>query len=188
MGLDKAFLRLGQSTILGLALELARAIDGSPRIVGSATKFAGFAPVVEDLYPDCGPLAGIHAALGATSTDLNLILAVDMPFLQPSLLNYLVCQARETLATVVVPRSGGRLQPLCAIYRRRFAEVAERSLCAGKNKIDPLFAEVETQVVEPEELKRNGFCEEMFRNLNTPPDWEEAKMREAATRLPDKPT
>jgi molybdopterin-guanine dinucleotide biosynthesis protein A len=187
MGLDKAFLPLGHSTLLARALELARAIDGNPWIVGSATKFAGFGPVVEDVFSDSGPLAGIHAALAATRTDLNMMLAVDLPFLQPSFLDYLVCQGRETLATVVVPRSGGRLQPLCAVYRRRFAEVAERSLQAGKNKIDPLFAEVETKVVEPEELKRNGFSEEMFRNLNTPQDWEDAKIREAATRIPAKP-
>jgi molybdopterin-guanine dinucleotide biosynthesis protein A len=175
MGLDKAFLRLGQSTLLTRALELARAIDGNPWIVGSATKFAGFGPVVEDVFPDCGPLAGIHAALSAASTDLNMMLAVDLPFLQPSFLNYLVCQGRETLATVVLPRSGGRLQPLCAVYRRRFAEVAERSLRAGKNKIDSLFAEAQTRVIEQEELRQNGFGEELFRNVNTQQDWEAAR-------------
>jgi hypothetical protein len=38
-----------------------------------------------------------------------------------------------------------------------------------------LFAEVETRVVEPEELQKNGFAEEMFRNLNTQEDWKKAK-------------
>ena len=88
-----------------------------------------------------------------TRTELNLMMAVDMPFLQPSFLNYLVAQARETAAVVVVPRAGGGLQPLCAVYRRGFAEVAERSLRAGENKIDRLFAEVQTRVIEPEELE-----------------------------------
>ncbi len=73
-----------------------RAIDGNPWIVGSADEICGFGPVVEDVYPDCGPLAGIHAALGATGTDLNLMLAVDLPFLQSSFLNYLASQGRET--------------------------------------------------------------------------------------------
>jgi len=63
---------------------------------------------------------------------------------------------------------------LCATYRRSFAEAAERSLRNGKNKIDDLFSEVETCVIEAEELKENGFAEDMFRNLNTPRDWEEA--------------
>ena len=89
-------------------------------------------------------MAGIHKALTSTQTDLNLILAVDMPFLQPDFLNYLVAQARDSNAAVVVPVVGRCLQPLCAVYRRRFAEVAERSLAADKNKIERLFAEVQT--------------------------------------------
>jgi molybdenum cofactor guanylyltransferase len=176
MGQDKAFLQLGSRTLLAHALELARAIDRSPWIVGSAGKFAAFAPVVEDVYAESGPLGGIHAALTRTGTDLNLIVAVDLPFLQPSFLNYMVSQARETGAVVVVARASGGLQPLCAIYRRSFAEVAEGSLRAGRNKIDPLFNEVHTRVIEQEELRQNGFAEQMFRNLNTPQDWEQARM------------
>jgi molybdopterin-guanine dinucleotide biosynthesis protein A len=175
MGQDKAFLRLGDRTLLAHALQLARAVSGNAWIVGSTKKFAHFGPVAEDVYPERGPLAGIHAALTRTSTDLNLIIAVDLPFLQPGLLNYLISQARETAAGVVVPRAGGGLQPLCALYRRNFAEVAERLLRAGKNKIAPLFAEVTTRIIEREELERNGFPEDMFRNLNTEKDWEEAK-------------
>lgn len=177
MGQDKAFLKLGSRTLLAHALELARAVDGNPWIVGSAEKFAVFGPVVEDVYPERGPLAGIHAALISTGTELNLMVAVDLPFLQPRFLNYLVSEGRGSGAVVVVPRAGGGLQPLCALYRRRFAEVADRSLRAGRNKIDPLFAEVQTRIIEREEWKQNGFAEEMFCNLNTQQDWEQARMR-----------
>ena len=138
MGQDKALMQLGGRILLSHALELARAAAGSAQIVGSAEKFAAFGTVVEDIYPGQGPLAGIHAALAGTRTELNLMVAVDMPFLQPELLSYLVAQARRTTAMVVVPVAGGRLQPLCAVYRRAFAEVAERSLRAGENKIDRL--------------------------------------------------
>jgi len=177
MGEDKAFLRLEDRTLLARALDLARAAAGSVWIVGSRTKFAAFGPVVEDVYPERGPLGGIHAALIQTATDLNLLIAVDLPFLRPNFLNYLIARARATTAVVVVPNVGGGLQPLCAVYRRAFAEVAERSLGAGKNKIDRLFPEVQTRIIDQEEMKQNGFSEEMFRNLNTQEDWKEARMR-----------
>ena len=177
MGEDKAFLELGGRTLLARALELAGAVGGSVCIVGGAEKYTSFSPVVEDIYPGRGPLAGIHAALARTCTDLNLIMAVDLPLLQSCFLNFLISQAIETTALVVVPRAGGGLQPLCAVYHRSFAEVAERSLRAGKNKIDLLFAEVETRVIEPEELAQNGFSSEIFRNLNTRRDWEEARLQ-----------
>jgi len=176
MGKDKAFLELRGHTLLARALDLAGTAAGDVRIVGEARKFAAFGPVIEDLYRDRGPLAAIHAALMSTTAELNLVLAVDLPFLQPGFLKYLISEARRTGAVVTVPHAGGGLQPLCAVYRRAFAEVAERSLRQGTNKIDPLFDQVETRVLEAKELLAEGFAEEMFRNLNTPEEWEEAKV------------
>jgi molybdopterin-guanine dinucleotide biosynthesis protein A len=180
MGQDKAFMQIGGRTLLAHALERAQAATGNAWIVGSAEKFAAFGPVVEDLYPGRGPLAGIQAALAGTRTDLNLITAVDMPFLQVDFLNYLIAQARANKAEVVVPKASGGLQPLCAIYRKALAAVAQRSLRAGKNKVDSLFAEVQTLVIDQAELERNGFREEMFRNLNTEQDWQEAQQKLSA--------
>jgi molybdopterin-guanine dinucleotide biosynthesis protein A len=175
MGSDKAFLQFGDETFLARALNVAGAVAGEVRIVGDANKFAGFGRVVEDVYRERGPLGGIHGALWSSTTDLNLMLAVDLPFVQPKFLEYLLLRARESDAMVTVPRSGGGLQPLCAIYRREFAEVADQSLLEGRNKIDPLFARVETCVIEEDELVRAGFSMEIFRNLNTPQEFEIAK-------------
>jgi molybdopterin-guanine dinucleotide biosynthesis protein A len=175
MGSDKAFLRLGEQTLLSQALKAAGAVAAEVRIVGDAKKFAAFGKVVEDVYRDRGPLGGIHAALSGSPTEWNLMLAVDLPFVEPEFLRYLLLRARESSAIITVPRAGGGLQPLCAVYRREFAEVAERSLRDGKNKIDLLFAEAETCVIEEDELLRLGFSVEMFRNLNTPEELEKAK-------------
>ena len=175
MGSDKAFLRFGDETLLARALNVACAVAAEVRIVGDAKKFAGFGQVVEDVYRDRGPLGGIHAALSNSTTELNLMLAVDLPFVGPKFLEYLLLRAQESGAMVTVPRAGRGLQPLCAAYRRGFVEVAERSLREGKNKIDRLFAGIETCVLEENELERAGFSVEMFRNVNTPEEFEKAK-------------
>jgi molybdopterin-guanine dinucleotide biosynthesis protein A len=177
MGADKASLRLGQESLLDRALRLARTVTEDVRIIGEATKFAGIAAgrVIEDIYRERGPLGGIHAALSNTASDLNLMFAVDMPLMKPEFLAYLITQARESGATVTVPNAGGGFQPLCAVYGRKFAEIAEASLQAGKNKIDPLFAKVSTRIIGEDELARAGFSPEMFRNLNTPEDVEQIR-------------
>jgi molybdenum cofactor guanylyltransferase len=175
MGSDKAFLRFGDETLLARALILAGAVAAEVRIVGDARKFASFGRVVEDVYRERGPLGGIHAALLSSTTELNLMLAVDLPFVRLKVLEYLLSRAHESGAMVTLPRAAGGLQPLCAAYRRAFLEVAERSLLEGKNKIDRLFAEVETCVVEENELEREGFSVEMFRNVNTPEEFQKAK-------------
>ena len=180
MGRDKAFLPWEGGTLLSHALSLATSVAGAVWIVGSKGKFANFGSVVEDVYPDRGPLGGIHAALTSTAADLNLMLAVDLPFINPRILDYIVAQARKSGAVVTVARSGGRWQPLCAVYRRAFAKVAELSLKEGKNRIDPLFAQVDTRVIEEDELAWAGFSPDMFRNLNTPDDLERATQNQGS--------
>jgi molybdopterin-guanine dinucleotide biosynthesis protein A len=176
MGTDKAFADYAGRTLLARALDLAHSVASDVRIVGSQEKFAAFAPVVEDIIRDCGPLGGIHAALRASSTELNAVLAVDAPFVSRAFLQYLISQARGAPeVAVVVPRSNGNWQPLCAIYRREFAGVAELALRAGRNKITPLFDEVHTRVIEQKELEGAGFSPAIFRNLNTPEELEAEK-------------
>jgi molybdopterin-guanine dinucleotide biosynthesis protein A len=140
-------------------------------VVGDPAKFAKYGTaVVPDRYSGCGPLAGIHAALLQSSAELNLVMAVDMPFATSELLAFLLAAAAASESIVVVPRVGGRSQPLCAVYRRTFAATAEEALRAGKYRIDALFAGAALRVIEEDELKRAGFAERVFLKVNTPDD------------------
>jgi molybdopterin-guanine dinucleotide biosynthesis protein A len=168
MGRDKAFVEVNGRTLLARALELCASVSNDVHVVGNRDKFAAFGRVLEDELPNHGPLAGIHAALRASANELNLVLAVDMPFIEVKFLQYLVGQARNGSACITVPRAGGGWQPLCAVYRKTFADVADRALRVNCNKIDPLFAQVDVRIVEEEEMLQHDFSADMFRNLNTP--------------------
>ena len=176
MGTDKAFLQFEGQTLLARALDLVRGLTSEVRIVGPAQKFASHGLVIEDVYPGCGPLGAIHAALSGSPTDLNLILAVDLPFVTESLLQFIVGRAGATDALVTVPRIAGGYQPLCAVYRRAFAPLAEAALQAGRNKIDALFTAATTCTLEEAELRRFAFSAAMFDNLNTPEDLRRANL------------
>jgi molybdopterin-guanine dinucleotide biosynthesis protein A len=177
MGSDKAFLELAGRSLLARALDLARAVTPHVRIVGDPEKFAAFAPVVSDLYSGRGPLGGIHAALSNSATDFNLILAVDLPFLDPRFLHYLVAEAQSATATVTVPLAAGHLHPLCAMYRKQFVIAAEGALAEGRNKVDALFSEIPLRILDEPELVTAGFNLSIFRNLNSPEDWQQAKQQ-----------
>jgi len=171
MGTDKAFVTLDGRTLLARALDVARAVTPDIHIVGDRGKFAAWAPVVQDEFPGCGPLGGIHAALRSSSCDLNAILAVDLPFVTPALLQFLIERARHSAEAIVsVPRTAHGWQPLCAVYRREFANLAEAALQAGRYKIDALFDETRVLAIGEDELRSSGFGVEVFRNLNTPQD------------------
>ena len=207
MGTDKAALLLNGRTLLQRAIEIVGSVTGGPvAILGSRELYGAYGQVIEDLYPGCGPLAGIHAALSHSRTCFNLIIAVDTPFLSPQLLSYMGGRALESGAVVTVPEIGGYTQPLCAVYSREFLPIAEAAIQPqrpqrtteeenhdlprghgntapeppGKSrgyKIVPLFPKEATCVISEAELKRFAFNPEMFENLNTPEDLERARQR-----------
>ena len=177
MGNDKAFLQLRRRALLAHALETAGSVASHVRIVGQREKFGSYGEVVEDTFHERGPLAGIHAALRASNSELNLIIAVDTPFIATPVLEYLISAAEASGKMVTVPRVAGHLQTLCAVYRREFAEIAEKSLNAGKNRIDPLFTPEVAGVISEEEMRSVAFDPSMFDNLNTPEEYEQALAR-----------
>ena len=172
MGSDKALLPLGDQTLLEHTLRTVSDAFGQARIVGPKSIYARFGGVVEDIYPGCGPLGGIHAALIATSTDLNLILSVDMPLMTPQFLSWLTAQAVTAQELIVVPDAAGGPQPLCAIYRRGVLELVEQALKDGDYKIGRLFSQLPTRVITEEEIVGAGFSAIIFQNVNTPEEYE----------------
>ena len=177
MGRDKAFLTLDGTTLLERALAVARCVSQEVTLVGPRDKFAAYGGVIEDVYRGQGPLAGIHAALSASKFELNLMIGVDTPFLDPRFVQYLAEEARTSGATVTVPQVGSQAQPLCAVYRRQFALVAEAALRQRRNNIVPLFAGVTTRKITEVEMQELAFDPRMFDNLNTPEEWDQACRR-----------
>jgi molybdenum cofactor guanylyltransferase len=177
MGADKAFLEFGGQTLLDRALTVMGAVCERVTIVGDPARFAKYESpryksVVADIFSGCGPLAGIHAALVHSPAKLNLMLAVDMPFVSQELLGFLFAVAadEDNHAIITVPRTSKGFQPLCAVYRREFSTTAEEALRAGKYKIDAAFSSVAVRVIEEAELAAAGFTEQSFFNVNTPQD------------------
>src|SRR3982074_2032234 len=132
MGTDKAFVTLNGRSLLERMLDVGRSVTADGRITGDARKFSHFAPTVEDVFQDCGPLGGIHAALRASPSELNLILAVDLPLVSTALLQYLITRAQSAPgASATVPHAAGGWQPLCAVYRGVVAGPAPALLGSG---------------------------------------------------------
>ncbi len=135
---------------------------------------------MEDIFPERGPLGGIHAGLSGSDRELNLILAVDLPFVTPELLAYLIRRGQDSLCIAAVPRLQGGWEPLCAVYRREFAKVAKDALRKGENAIHSLLDGDDARMdiragilaIDEKELGGAGFPASLFRNINTVTDFE----------------
>lgn len=177
MGTNKALLELNGATLVEHTRDLLARVCERVCILGAPELYGHLGECIPDIYIDCGPLAGIHAALLNTRTTLNLITAVDTPFLTEEFLTFMLESATGSSAVVTVPLITGRVQPLCAVYSTAFLPVAEAALKSGVYKIVPLFSEVETLVLTGEQLGRFALNGGMFDNLNTPEDYENARKR-----------
>src|SRR5207248_3356593 len=145
---DKAFLEVNGRMMIDHAIAQAHSVAQDIFIVGPKEKFGAFGRIIKDIYPDCGPLGGIHAALDRSRTNLTLVLAVDTPFITTEFLKYLLNEAKASNATVTVPKTADGFQPLCAVYSQDFLPIAQAALAAGQYKIDPLFPSDKTEIIE----------------------------------------
>ena len=177
MGSDKALLELEGTPLIQHTKSILESVCGDVFILGQRDLYGRFGRCYEDVYPGCGPLSGIHAALVNSQTEFNLIIAVDTPFIKPEFLDYLVQRSVDSSSMVTAPCVGGQVQPLCAVFRLGFLSIAEEALKFGRFKVEPLFPRDQTLILDDAELHQFALAEEMFENLNTPEDLERARGR-----------
>jgi molybdenum cofactor guanylyltransferase len=184
MGRDKALLHLDGQPLILHALKKFRSLGLAPRIVGSRPDLASFAPLVPDNFPNAGPLGGIEAALAVSDTEQNLFLAVDLPLLPASFLQWLADRAALTNALATVPLLQGRPQPLCAVYSRALLPYIRSALTSGHAKVmhviesavDSLHAPINIfnveSVASAQAWQQILPLHRWFQNINTPSDLE----------------
>jgi molybdopterin-guanine dinucleotide biosynthesis protein A len=180
MGRDKALLEIAGEALIDRTVRLAASVASHVRVVGGADRLAGRGfEILRDEIPNAGPLAGIATALNATTHDWNLILACDLPYLTRDWLAYLVERATATRLDAVVPKSAKGYEPLCAMYRKSCIVAAQMGVDRGDLRVQDFVAELGRQgrldTVEHAEWNRFDSGARLFKNMNEPADYEEAK-------------
>ncbi len=123
--------------------------------------------VVTDRVEAHGPLAGIHAALSEAAFARVLVVACDMPDLQPSLLVGLLDDAS---AEVVVPRTKFGFEPLLAVYAKSCLPAVEQALADGPSRIPAFYAKVSVSEWNESRLRRLDPELRSLVNVNRPED------------------
>ncbi|MGH8706274.1 MAG: molybdenum cofactor guanylyltransferase MobA [Burkholderiales bacterium] len=108
-----------------------------------------------------GPLAGLHAGLGAASHPLAVTVPCDSPFLPLDLVARLGRALESDAADLAVAKTGDQPHPVFSLVRCAVLDHLARFLAAGGRKIDAWYATLE--VVEV------SFDDEAqaFSNINT---------------------
>ena len=183
MGQDKASLRCGDETLLERAVRVVKEVADEVIVVarpvedrdtGGGNPVLGLPVVlVHDPIADLGPLAGIAAGLSASTTDLNIVIACDMPLIRAAVLRRLLdLRGNADICLAVID---GRASPLCAVYRSSVAVAARQLLAAGERRVMRLLDQVQTKRVDAAVFRDLDPDLDSFLSCNTPEDLRKAE-------------
>lgn len=170
MGGGKPLRRFGTSTLVAHAAGLARRWSPDVAVaVRDPAQVAGAVdlPLLVDEPAIGGPAAGLASAFAYArerGAERLLTLPCDMPRLPGDLLRRLT-EALTPDANVAVAASGGRLHPVCALWRTEAGERLPAYLASGRASLSGFAAEVgHVEAAWPDAL------DDPFANANTPDD------------------
>ncbi|MGC8658072.1 MAG: molybdenum cofactor guanylyltransferase [Desulfomonilaceae bacterium] len=169
-GENKAFIKIGDKTIIDREIEVLEQLF--ERIIIVSNSFEEYAslkkPMFADIKPGYGSLGGIFTGLKSCSRELGFVLACDMPFLNKEIVSYICCRASGH--DITIPRIGGYLEPLHAVYSSQCIPHIEKMMQRGQLKVANFFEEVDVLEIEERELLEMDPCLQFRINVNTPDD------------------
>jgi molybdopterin-guanine dinucleotide biosynthesis protein A len=173
MGRDKALLPFQGKPLLLHAVEMVRLFTPEVYVIASPVKY-GFlgVPVIPDAVESAGPISAILTALKTTSHFRNLVLACDMPWIPPGVMELLF----DTLADsdAVVPQlDSGKIEPLCALYTTSCLASIEKCYGFGRFRISDFLDGLNVRYLTERHLHSKGWGRGIFRSVNTPSDYAE---------------
>lgn len=188
MGSDKAALPFGDETLLERAVRVVREATGAVIVVaredqGLAGGVGAPVHVVHDPVEDLGPLAGLAAGLSASTTELNVVVACDMPLVRAAVLRRLAASIGN--ADICVAVVDGRPSPLCAVYRTSVAAAANQLLAAGERRVMAVLDRVQTKRVDAAVFRDIDPDLDSFVSCNTPEAYLQALVRLKADTTSD---
>jgi len=172
---DKATAELaGTPMIRRVADRIAPAVDAvvvncrGDQTAGIRDALSGYdrpTSFAEDPEPDEGPIAGIRTGLRAVETEYALVVACDMPFVDPDVAGYLFERAGGRDAAV--PRRDGYLEPTHAVYRASaMATACADALAAGDRRVVDAVYRLDYADVAEAAVRAVGALD-TFENVNT---------------------
>ena len=130
------------------------------------------AKVAVDAYPDKGSLGGIFTGLSAAEAEWAIVVACDMPFLNPDLFRHML--ALRDGSDAVVPVLEGRPEPTHALYSKACLPHIEGKLKADDLKIARFFEQVRVRFLPQKEIDTLDPRHLSFFNINTQQDLDHA--------------
>jgi len=178
MGRAKAMLEIGGEPLIVRTARLVEAVAGSATIVRGGREYENLGlRVIEADVAGAGPLGGIATALRVSEAPWNLILACDLPYLTREWLEFVVKRALESQADALIPMNVLGAEPLCALYHKCGEPLIRTAIEHGVRKVTDGLNYLRVEAIGPAEWKAFDSEGLLFKNMNSPEDYDEAKAK-----------
>ena len=178
MGEDKALKTfLGRPLIQRVAQRLTPIAD---EIIVTTNRPEDYAflnlRLILDLKPGRGALGGLYTAIASATHPIVAVVACDMPFASPMLIEAMSRLLVEEESDVVIAKSEEGYEPFHAVYRRETCLSAiESAIAADQWKVIAWFLQVKVRVLTLAEIKSADAEGLAFWNVNTPEEFAKAE-------------
>lgn len=132
-------------------------------------------PMYGDVLPEKGSLGGIYTAIHHSRNPYTLVIACDMPFVNPALLKHMISLCEGDAFDVIVPRVEGYPEGLHAIYGKACLDPIRQRLDADKLKVMGFYDDVRVRYLDEPEYQQFDAKGLSFYNVNTPQELEQAQ-------------
>ena len=164
MGTCKAELTWGGKTLVEHQVNKISALGISDIMVSGYSRPVTGTRFVPDIYPEKGPLGGIHACLCAAKRSACFVISVDAPLFSPDEMKLLIKTHLEGSRPITVAEHCGTLEPLIGVYDSSLSGAAEEILQDANTSVKRLLDQIGFAVCE----FPNGNS---VRNCNTPDEY-----------------
>jgi molybdenum cofactor guanylyltransferase len=161
---DKGLVYFNGKMLVEHVIESVKKLTGHIIIItaNSAYKQFGY-PCIEDEMKDKGPLGGILTGLVNSSTQKNVLLGCDLPFLSENILTGLINNSGDE--DVLLTEHLGKAEPLCSVYDRICIVHIRSKLEQNQLKITNALEGLKTRVISFD--NEDWFIGNEFANINS---------------------
>ena len=170
MATNKAFLKIGGEFLIERILQVFKGLFNEIIIVTNTPElYISYDVIlVDDLIKKRGPIAGLYSGLLNSRNNYNFVVACDMPFLNRSLISFMMGFIKGN--DIVVTRYNGLVEPLHAIYSKSCLPVIESCLNKNDSGLRDLLGVCKVRYIEENEISKIDPEMRSFININTPDD------------------